>query len=1193
MDTTDFDRQNMQGLFLRGFQPHITLIASFLIATLLFIGSLFWILGSKPLSAFLYNTSFFGSSNSAIAEFTKAVQLEPNNEQAYLLLASAYQLTGDLDAVQQVWEEARRKNKDVTWAYKHQAQFHQSFRQTDDIIYIWQQAVAENLHTSWGYIELAKAHQQARNWPAVEATWQSAIDANQSEIWPYQRLANYYKSRKKWTLVEQTYRRAIQQIPNEPTLYQLLGNHLFSHKDWQGAIDIYQTSLTLSPNLASSHLNLGRSLLRTNQKAAGIESLEQAILLEPTAANYKILRQSLGYFPIEEQIASYQRILVSAPDNVTARYRVAKLYQLPEQCEAAIETAQTGVEIHETEFFYRTLATFLQKCDDLDGAMGVYSRAAAQFPYSPNLSFILGRLQLGQGDVRNAISSFAAGLRLQETPKNYRNVNKWFADSLPIEQVVVAMHATVTSAEPTIAQPYQNLIQKYRVLGQSEEALSVMTLATRANPESIWAYTELANSYIEYDRPNDALAVYDRAIALNPENMSMHYARAQFLYEQGKFADAVKSYQQADALSPQNRAIHTRMGRALIATGQVEHGVRKMELGYQIKPDNNTYRFMRVTYEDFIEWPLVHSYQERAALLRWAGNPAVAYRNLANMYVAADRPEVATYTYKQALRAEPENIDTLTQLTNFSLAQSDCKSANKYGLQIIRIKPNSTTYRKLANIYAICGPSEAVQIALQRSVESYLIEQIPQSHKKNIINSAIRHYRNVLEEEQVIAYLTNAIATFEFDHIHPHMQLAWYYEAKVDPPNPQEALVHYQQAITKRPNYFKAVATVGRLLHDSGEPEEAIPHYRKAILLRQNDQSVRARYGRALVETGEVEQGQTVLALALKLKPNDWYTNYAIEGYLTSMPPMQALGYVTKTLTLVRPKSEEIYMSPVRYYLGLGNSDAAIAILQLASENNPKLDWPNVKLSYIYRELQEYDLAIDEMLTAIERRPQAAWNYGDLGALYRDLGNLDAALPNLSKAAELRPRNAWNHIYYGRALLESGQTEAGSDALYLALERRPDEDVYDFASALFKQYLTADDARNTYVLLLENNPKNAMAQRYLGLLYRELGDLDAALLNLAQAVALKPKMAWNHIYYSQALLESGQAEAGHDELYLALQVDRTNEAYRFADDLFKEHLTADDARNTYALLLETDPNNELARRYLDRWSLGLDPWSQE
>lgn len=153
MDTIDFNKQRTSRLSWQSIELRIVLIAS-----LLAIGFVFWILGSMPSSMFWDNINWFGPSHSAITEFTKAVNLEPDNEQAYLLLADAYQLNGDLASVQQVWQDATRKNRDVKWAYKHQAQFHQSFRQNDDVVRTWQQAVFENPYASWGYIELAKFH---------------------------------------------------------------------------------------------------------------------------------------------------------------------------------------------------------------------------------------------------------------------------------------------------------------------------------------------------------------------------------------------------------------------------------------------------------------------------------------------------------------------------------------------------------------------------------------------------------------------------------------------------------------------------------------------------------------------------------------------------------------------------------------------------------------------------------------------------------------------------------------------------------------------------------------------------------------------------------------------------------------------------------------------------------------------------
>ena len=105
----------------------------------------------------------------------------------------------------------------------------------------------------------------------------------------------------------------------------------------------------------------------------------------------------------------------------------------------------------------------------------------------------------------------------------------------------------------------------------------------------------------------------------------------------------------------------------------------------------------------------------------------------------------------------------------------------------------------------------------------------------------------------------------------------------------------------------------------------------------------------------------------------------------------------------------------------------------------------------------------------------------------------------------------------GRTLLEGGNPEAAAELLRHAFEREPESAsvLEAFARALFdaRRY---GEAAERFTELVETSPDSDYARFGLGLSRMRLGDLTAAVEQLALATAMRPERA----EYQQALREA-------------------------------------------------------------------------
>ncbi|NOX62620.1 MAG: hypothetical protein GXP42_11850 [Chloroflexi bacterium] len=94
-----------------------------LVGVLLIIAGSFWLYQGKRSTPKLPTTREEVVA-AAIAEFEKALDREPGLREAYAGLSKAYELKGDMRAVESVWRRALQTNPDQTWPYIGLAEFY-------------------------------------------------------------------------------------------------------------------------------------------------------------------------------------------------------------------------------------------------------------------------------------------------------------------------------------------------------------------------------------------------------------------------------------------------------------------------------------------------------------------------------------------------------------------------------------------------------------------------------------------------------------------------------------------------------------------------------------------------------------------------------------------------------------------------------------------------------------------------------------------------------------------------------------------------------------------------------------------------------------------------------------------------------------------------------------------------------------
>jgi tetratricopeptide (TPR) repeat protein len=203
-----------------------------------------------------------------------------------------------------------------------------------------------------------------------------------------------------------------------------------------------------------------------------------------------------------------------------------------------------------------------------------------------------------------------------------------------------------------------------------------------------------------------------------------------------------------------------------------------------------------------------------------------------------------------------------------------------------------------------------------------------------------------------------------------------------------------------------------------------------------------------------------------------------------------------------------------------GQSDAAAAEFQKATELDPKLVVAFVDLGDVYIEKRDYAAAIPPLKRAVELNPSLEAAHRLLGYALLAQGYASEAIPHLEKAHEVEA--------LGIALLEAGRLPDAVTVLQKALAQNPnDPDLlyyYGRASGLL--------SKQVFDELEDRFPDSARAHQMMAQDYAALRDVPAAEREFLEALRLRPQTAGLHLEFGELYARAQQWDKAAEQFQL-------------------------------------------------------------
>jgi tetratricopeptide (TPR) repeat protein/tRNA A-37 threonylcarbamoyl transferase component Bud32 len=298
----------------------------------------------------------------------------------------------------------------------------------------------------------------------------------------------------------------------------------------------------------------------------------------------------------------------------------------------------------------------------------------------------------------------------------------------------------------------------------------------------------------------------------------------------------------------------------------------------------------------------------------------------------------------------------------------------------------------------------------------------------------------LLEKENLLAALEAAEKARDLrqDWDEPYVQLGVIYKERGEA---RLALRMYEQALKIRPS-VAAWCGKGEILFARGEVDSAMTAFHAALSHSPHNEYPYYEIGTHYVKLGRVAEADSMLRLAMKVRPDHAPSRVDLSWLLYDQGRVQEAHDLVRSFIDEYPYNCHAYNQLFEIVAwGIGDYEAAIAVVDEAVARNPDRVWPYLLLASSHAwEMSESaspDKALAALEKALELRPRSSRVLGWAAEIHADIGDIDKALEYFAQALELNPGGVTILNDMAWELHSAGRHHEAAAAALRALEQAP------------------------------------------------------------------------------------------------------------------------------------------------------------
>jgi len=547
----------------------------------------------KLARAYLVNNN----TNQAKLALDQAVSINPDYDDAVLLLAGVNLTTGHAEAVIEPLTRLLRRRPDLSNAALVLAGAYDSLERFDDAAVVLEEQAKLAPNDPQPLIALGMTQHQAKRNDEARQAFEKAAEIAPDNLFPVDQLVELDLLDKHFDAARQLIQRRFQKTPNLPASHFFEGRILVAEGKWDAAEAELQKTLQLDPNFYGAYDLLVQTYLATNRLPQAVSQLQGLLSKNPknTPIPPILMTLALVYDRMKDYPKArdaYEKLLSTAPNFVPALNNLAYLYaEHLNDLGKAYDLARKARELQgQDASIGDTFGWVLYKRGDYEQALLILQESAGKASDNPEIQFHLGMAAyiMGQTDMaRVALRKAASATKDfpgKEESKRHLALLESGTGSSP--ELSVSQLEAMTKEQPKDVVAQMRLGEAYEKQGAPDKAAAAYEQALKLNPKLIAAVTKLAQLNAgPLQNKEKALTYAKKARELAPADPQVAGILGKVAYDSGNFTWSYSLLQESVRQRANDPSILHELAWAAYSLGKVNEARDVMQKALTNNPD--------------------------------------------------------------------------------------------------------------------------------------------------------------------------------------------------------------------------------------------------------------------------------------------------------------------------------------------------------------------------------------------------------------------------------------------------------------------------------------------------------------------------------------------------------------------------------------------------------------------------------
>ena len=603
-----------------------------------------------------------GKDKEAISYYKQDIEVNKRDKAAYTNLA--FLLNGAKDYAQTISlsEQAITYNIDEPELYNQIGRAYFSLKKYEPAADFFNKAISLK-PGNLDYIKnIVGLYQAAKDWKNVAVWAKTGLRISALPLFK-SALARSYARLKSKTDALMWYKKAVS-TSAAPKIFDEFMNFMLNNNFETDALTYEDTYLQLAPDKAQADFVLGQLYNKTGNIDKASHFFAQAVSISPDNPNYLIgnVNVLIAKKQYNTALKNAKKLAKKIPKNAEVYYELSIIYDKLGDNRSALKNIDKTLKYgHKLKYYETALDEFL-KHRGADDYETLISDALRRYPNSAALRYKAALLYSKNGKLSRMKEQLKEAVRLQPAKFDY-----------------------------SIA-----LMNLYFRLKEYQSAVNLGKQLMLYFAESPQVFEKISFAYEKLKLYGKALEFNEEAIKLAPDSVQYYIKKMDLLIDSRRYIDAAALGNVIKDSFVNNPGVLYRTGVAYQFMGQYDKADTLFEQALSLKQK-------KIYYVHLLQIEKVRS--KYSALLKTANAALSKFPNepyflvsAGLAYIGLENNSAAEKEFKQALKADPNNLDAYLGLAKLNFAKNRSKQAFDYYTKAIELSQKVNNYIE-PNIY--------------------------------------------------------------------------------------------------------------------------------------------------------------------------------------------------------------------------------------------------------------------------------------------------------------------------------------------------------------------------------------------------------------------------------------------------------------------------------------------------------------